>query len=174
MEAKQIKEWILVASASVTLISVALGSWLTLAQYRVTLKTEERLKENSRIESDIRLVKAYNELAQTAAGRSGYILSEKTVEALLTNGTISKEDFKDLSSLNEKLKKAALIRLPVADIQGVAAVASIGTLATQHQVLRDIGKHSLTEFLLWQDEKARDLANSYLQKLKKLEGNQSN
>ena len=42
MTLSELKEWILVVSGSFTLISVAIGSWLALKEYRLKLKAEAR------------------------------------------------------------------------------------------------------------------------------------
>ncbi len=85
MTATDLKEWLLAVSGSITLLSLAVSSWLALKQYRIKLKEEERLSVSARTETDIKLVKAFSELMDLAHGRSGHVLSEKTVEFLLAH-----------------------------------------------------------------------------------------
>jgi hypothetical protein len=74
MTAADVREWLLAGSGSITLLSVAISSWLALRQYRLKLKEEERLSVSARTETDIKLVKAFGELMDIAHGRSGHVL----------------------------------------------------------------------------------------------------
>ena len=115
MTATDVKEWLLVVSGSITLLSVAISSWLALGQYRLKLKEEERLSVSARTETDIKLVKVFSELMDIAHGRSGHVLSEKTVEFLLAHNFVPDREMSDASAVGRKLAAAAIFALPVGE-----------------------------------------------------------
>lgn len=143
MTAADIREWILVVPGSITLLSVAISSWLALKQYRLKLQEEERLSSSARTETDIKLVKAFGELMDVANGRSGHVLSEKTVEFLLARNVISNEDLLEPVAVGERLGAAAVFALPVGRGAQDAAIAAIATLGARHDVLRDLARQGL-------------------------------
>lgn len=161
MTAAEVKEWILVVSGSITLLSVAISSWLALRQYRLKLKEEERLSASARTETDIRLVKAFSELMDVAHARSGHVLSEKTVECLFSRGAITEQELADPESLNRKLKTAAVMPLPVGLAAQDAAIAAIATLGARHEVLRRPALQALQSLAIFKSE----IATKYLQEL---------
>jgi len=83
MNLAAIKEWILTISASVSMLSVAFGIWLSLRDLRLKLQAETRQQHSADVEADIRLQTLFAELMKIANGRSGYEVSEKAVEFLL-------------------------------------------------------------------------------------------
>jgi hypothetical protein len=138
MTAADVREWILVVSGSLTLLSVAISSWLALKQYRLKLQEEERLSASARTETDIKLVKAFGELMDVANGRSGHVLSEKTVEFLLARNGVSNEELLNPTAIGKKLEAAAVFALPVGRGAQDAAIAAIATLGARHDVFRDL------------------------------------
>lgn len=101
MKLTQVKEWILVISASVSMFLVGLGIWQTLAEYQLKLRPEEF---SSQAETDIRLLKAFSEIVRHASGDIEERISEKTIELLFQKGFISDSDMSDPKKLNEKLE----------------------------------------------------------------------
>lgn len=83
MEVNTIKEWLIPISTVFTLISVAVGVWLSLREYRLKLQAETRLKYSSQVELDIQLLKLFTEIMNLAHARGGTHVSEKAVELLL-------------------------------------------------------------------------------------------
>lgn len=141
--AADVREWLLVVSGSITLLSVAISSWLALRQYRLKLKEEERLSVSARTETDIKLVKAFSELMDIAHGRSGHVLSEKTVEFLLAHNFVPDKEMSDASAVGHKLQAAAVFALPVGRASQEAAIAAIAALGERHDVLRDLALQGL-------------------------------
>lgn len=141
-------------SAAFFLISSGVGIWLSLQQYRLKLSSEK-------IESDIKLMTLFTKLMNTAHGRSGYVVSEKTIEQLFKEGIISKEDAQDIESLNQKIKDAAILNLPVGTAEQDAAIAAIAKLGERHEVLKGIAIEALTSLSKFKSE----TANKYLNKL---------
>src|SRR6266705_4311357 len=99
----EVKEWILVVSGSFALVSVAIGSWLALKEYRLKLKAEARAANSEKAETDVRLLKAFTELMDLANGRSGYIVSEKAIEELFKHEVFTESDFKDLELVKKRI-----------------------------------------------------------------------
>jgi hypothetical protein len=95
-----IKELLVPIATSVTLLSVAISSWLALRQYRLKLRSEK-------IENDIKLVKAFAELLNLAHARSQTTDSEKFLDKLFENEIISNADFQGFD-LGQKIQTAAL------------------------------------------------------------------
>jgi hypothetical protein len=143
MTASDFREWLLVVSGSITMLSVAVSSWLALRQYRLKLKEEERLSESARIETDIKLVKAFTELMDIAHGRSGHVLSEKTVEFLLGREFLLDSELADPSAVGRKLEAAAVFALPVGRASQEAAIAAICTMGERHAALRELALQGL-------------------------------
>lgn len=158
MTAADVREWILVISASVTLVSVAISSWLALRQYLLKLKEEERLSASARAETDIKLVKAFSDLMDIAHGRSGHVLSEKAVEFLLTQNSASEKNIPDLLS-------QATAALPVGLASQDAAIAAIVTLGTRHKVLRNLARQGLESLVIVRPDIAREYLNQLNQSI---------
>lgn len=152
---EEIKDWLIPISTFITLISTSIGIWLSLKQYRIKLFTEIRLKESSRAEMDIRLLKLFTEILIIATGRKGeIILSDKIVEELVKN---NKLDFTDLTAGNmDKIRtsvaRTAILEPLVGQSSLSAAFASIATLAIRHRVLRLSALQALEDFKEWQPE----------------------
>jgi hypothetical protein len=161
MTAADVREWMLVVSGSITLLSVAVSSWLALRQYRLKLKEEERLSVSARTETDIRLVKAFSELMEIAHARSGHVLSEKTVESLFSQNAITEKELADPKMLNHKLETAAVFTLPVGLAAQDAAIAAIVTLGARHEVLMRPALQALETMKSFKPE----IASKYLQQL---------
>ena len=148
MTGADLREWLLVVSGSVTLVSVSISSWLALRQYRLKLKEEERLSASARTETDIKLVKAFGELMDVAHGRSGHVLSEKVVEFLLAHNFVLESELSDPAAVGHKLEAIAVLTLPVGRGSQEAAIAAIAALGHRHDVLRELaslGLESLRE-----------------------------
>jgi hypothetical protein len=137
MNLEEAKEWILVVSGSITLISVAVTAILAVKQYRLNSKGEQRLADSSRAETDVRLLKSFTELMDFAMGRRGHILSEKLVEELFKQDVFSKSDFNNVEAVNRKIGEYSILRLPVGESGQKAAFSAIATLALRYEVLRD-------------------------------------
>lgn len=129
-----IKELLVPIAMSVTLLSVAISSWLALRQYRLKLRSEK-------IENDIKLVKAFSELMNLAHARSQTTYSEKFLDKLFEKEIISNADFQGLD-LGQKIQTAALT-IPVGLAAQTAAIAAVATLGLRHDVLKDASIQAL-------------------------------
>jgi hypothetical protein len=142
MSIAEAKEWVLTLSASVSMLAVAVGIWMSLREYRLKLRAEARQQLSAEIEAEIRLQTLFSELMRVANGRSGYQVSEKAVEFLLEN--IKKEGGAiDLPALNQAIEDVAVLTLPVGSASQDAAVAAIAALTLGHEVLEEPGLRAL-------------------------------
>ena len=142
MTLAEAKDWVLVISGSITMLSIAVGIWLSLREYRLKLKAESRLERSSEIETEIRLLTLFTTLMQTANGRSGYHVSEKAVEFLLANAGAGGGRV-DADALSQAVTRFATLTLPVGSAAQDAAVAAIASLTIKHPMLRDAGMRAL-------------------------------
>jgi hypothetical protein len=136
-----LKEWVLVISASATMLSISVGIWLSLKEYRLKLQVETRLKRSADIESEVRLQTLFISLMQVAHSRSGYVLSEKAVEKYLEK--MDPIEFKNLHKLNHKLHDLAILNYPVGSAEQEAAISAIAKLTIKYRPLREIGIQAL-------------------------------
>jgi len=141
-------------SAAFFLISSGVGIWLSLEQYRLKLSSEKT-------ESDIKLMTLFTKLMNIAHARSGYVVSEKTIEKLFDQEIVDKEDAKDLKVLNQKIQEAAILNLPVGDAEQDAAIAAIAKLANRHEVLKDVAVEALRSICKFKPK----IAEKYLKEL---------
>ncbi len=141
MSMSEAKDWVLVVSGSISMLSVAVGIWMSLREYRLKIRSETRQQKSAEIEAEIRLQTLFSEIMKTANGRSGYQLSEKAAEFFLQN--IKLEGEVDVDNLNRSLADLAVLTLPVGSAAQDAAVAAISSLAIRYDVLRSPGLRAL-------------------------------
>ena len=158
MNIQDIKDWLIPISASFTLISVGVSSWLAVKDYRLKLKAEERLRYSSQVEADVRLIKLFTEIMDIAHARRSHYLSEKVVEGLFQQGIITKEDFNDpkdpsFKEVFRKLETAILVP-PVGKAAQDAAIAAIYSLAKRNEILRDVAFQALESMKSFKPEEA--------------------
>ncbi len=165
MKLSQAKEWVFVISASISMLSVAIGIWQTLAEYQLKLAAEERLTISSQAETDIRLLNAFNELVRLATGEEHDQLSEKTIEMLFNNGYISESDFSDPKKLNKKLWNAAAFGDPPGKSVTIIAISAIAELSERYPFLREIGIQALQRNHI--KNMSPEIVEGYLKKLNK-------
>ena len=137
MNLGEVKEWILVASASFTLISIAISSFLALKEYRLKLKAEARAANSEKAETDVRLLKTFTELMDIANGRGGHVVSEKAIEELFKLKVFTDAGFQNLESVKKQIGDFPVFVLPVGSAAQDAAIAAIATLAERHEVLKE-------------------------------------
>jgi hypothetical protein len=133
-----IKELLVPVATSVTLLSVAISSWLALRQYRLKLKSEK-------IENDIKLVKAFCDLLNIAHARSQTIYVESYLDKLFEREIITKADFHGLN-LDKKIQSGAVI-LPIGAAAQDAAIAAVATLGLRHDVLHEASIQALSSLV---------------------------
>ncbi len=142
MDVSQLKEWILTVSASISMLAVAVGVWMSLKEYRLKLQAEARERRSAEVEAEIRLQTLFSELMSRANGRSGYAVSENAAQFVLQN-LHSDEGTLDLETLNQAVEDGAILTLPVGAAAQDAAVAAIAGLTIRHPELRDTGLRAL-------------------------------
>jgi hypothetical protein len=159
----ELKEWILVASGSIALISASISSWLALREYRVKLQAETRAANSEKAESDVRLLKAFTELNDVANGRGGYEVSEKLIDELFKSEIFTKAEFADLESLKKRIGEFPVVYLPVGGAAQDAAIAAIATLGLRHEVLREAALQALESAKGFRKE----IAEKHIQRMSK-------
>jgi hypothetical protein len=134
-----IKEWLLPISGFVSLITVAIGSWLAVNNYLLNIEAEKRLNDSTTIESNINLLTHFSKMMQMANSRYDPILSEKVIEGLFQNKIINAEDFKDEASIKIASRKLeySLLTPAYGLATQKAAIGAIYTLGKEHYILRE-------------------------------------
>jgi len=149
MDINQIKDWLVPVSSFFALITISVGAWLSLKEYRLKLKTEARLSNSAQVEADIRLLTLFTEIMNIAHARGGSIVSEKTIEELFDKGILTQDDFGNLKELNKKIETVSVLNLPVGLSAQEAAIAAIATLVKRHDVLKEPGIEGLKSLSKW-------------------------
>jgi hypothetical protein len=139
-----ISELIAAIGAGGVVLTALVAAVFALPQYRLKLKEEQRLAESARAEIDVKLIKAFAELVDLAAGRRQHIVSEKAIEEIFKLGVISKEDFdSDFSKRQEgskKLSEYPVIVISVGALAQEVAFAAIMVLGKEYEVLASPAK----------------------------------
>jgi hypothetical protein len=129
-----IKDFLVPISTSITLLSISIGAWIAIEQYRLKLKSET-------IESDIKLIKAFCDLLNIAHARGQVGYSEKLLEEFFKSNSDLETEVSKLT-LDQKLEKALLIP-KVGYAAQDAAIAAVATLGIRHNVLQDASIQAL-------------------------------
>jgi len=148
MDSKDVQEWV----KTVGVLGVLVTAGVAIFQYKVNSQAEERMREASQAEIDIRLSTAFTELMRVAIGRSTQQLSEKCVEKLFAHG-ISQEDSQQLkdfvsknwgddTNINRKLV-SCVISFPVGEPSTSAAITSVAVLGNKYDILREPAREGL-------------------------------
>jgi len=173
-----VQEWLIPLSGFVSLITVAIGSWLAVNNYRLSIKAEKRLNDSSTIESNIRLLTLFSKMMQIANCRYDPILSEKVIEGLFQNKIITENDFKDKASIEKVSKKLELSLLePVYGLATQkAAIGAIYTLGKEHNILCDAAIDGLKEVkdIFMQSNRNYEFIEKYIDDLKKIKAKAAN
>lgn len=141
MSPNDVREWLVPVASSISIVSVAVGVWRSLREYRLKLQAEARSERAAAVEADIRLLTLFSELMKTANGRSGYFLSEKTIEWFLNKTTPGEMD--DLRKLRDRIEDIAVMTQPVGSAAQDSAIAAIAVLAERHEILRGVAAQAL-------------------------------
>src|SRR5437588_4826241 len=165
MDVNQLKDWLVPVSTCFTLVTVSVGVWRSLKEYRLKLKAEARLNYSTQVETDIRLLTLFTEIMNIAHARGGSAVSEKAIEKMFDKGILKEEDFANLQLLNQKLETVSVLNLPVGLSAQEAAIAAIATLAKRHDVLRAPATEALNSISKWNQA---SIAGKYLEELNAL------
>jgi hypothetical protein len=130
-----IKDWLIPVSTFISLLTLSIGAWLSLKEYRLKLESEQRLNKSTEVEMDVKLMKGFTELLALAHGRKGSYLSEKAVEQLFTNNLISDEDLQNPQKLNRVLEEVAILNIFSGSAEQSAFIAAVTNLALKHEIL---------------------------------------
>ena len=169
MDVAQVRDWILIVSASAALLAIACSTWLGLRAYRRKLQAEARLARAACAEADVRLVHAFTDLVLLAAGSGRYTRSGELLRALLKAGVIGEEDLSDPVKLHTKVVRLAMVPATACGpTASLSAVYGIAALAERHEVLREMGVRAL------ELERVREIAPEKVSELlKRLRGQDS-
>lgn len=123
----------------ITLLSLSVGIWISVRQYRLKVKEEIRLSKTAQSENDIKLLSLFSETIEIANGRKGHVISGNILEKLFEKDIISNNDFNDLENLKVLMKKldVAARPLPVGLASQISAIVSIGVLGKKYEVLHE-------------------------------------
>jgi hypothetical protein len=135
-----IKDWLIPISGFVSLITLAVGSWLAVNEFLLKVEVEKRLKSTAQIESNIQLLTLFSKMMLIANARYDPILSEKVIEGLFQNKIISADDYKDEKNgyLNARNKiETALITPGYGLATQEAAIAAVYKLGRENEILRE-------------------------------------
>ena len=141
-------------ASAFTLMSIAVGAWLSLEQYSLKLKSEK-------IEADIKLMTLFTNIMRIAHARGGYTVSEKIIEKLFDDKILSEEELKDSHQLNQRLVDAAILTTPVGVAEQDAAIAAIAKLVARHEVLKEVALEGLRSIKSFKP----DIAEKYIKEL---------
>lgn len=159
-----LKEWILVGTGFVSLVSVAATAIWAIREFGLKQKAEARAAKKEEAETDVRLLKAFTELMDIANGRGGYEVSEKIIEEVFKSDIFTKADLVDLVSGKKKIGEFPVIYKPVGLPSQHAALAAIATLANKHEVLREASIQAL-ESATTCNPPIKELAQKHLKRI---------
>lgn len=136
-------------STIITLLSVTIGIFISVRQYRLKVKEEIRLSRTAQSENDIKLLTLFSETIEIANGRKGHVISENILDKLFTNKIITSKDFKNLAKLGNvdaKLDIATRV-IPVGSASQKAAIAAIGVLGKKYEILLEPASKGLNSLI---------------------------
>jgi hypothetical protein len=160
MDLSAIKDWLVPTSTFVTLITVSIGSWLSLKEYRIKLQAETRLRDASKVEMDVKLLQLFTEIMNIAHARATTQLSEKIFEQILKPEVI-KQFHLENDSIKDLLDKSIVI-LPVGLAAQDAAIAAIASLGKRHDILKSVAIQALESLV----PVRKEVAEKHLKELK--------
>jgi hypothetical protein len=165
MNVGDIKDWLIAISIAFSIVSAAIGIWLSLREYRLKLQAETRLADSTRAETDVRLLQLFTEILYIASGRKGEaIFSKEILDLLIQKNIFTEDDFKDFDTLKSKISQATVIAQTPGEVSANAAFASIATLAKRHpDVLREPAIEALESSRKWNPQ----LSEKYLNSIRK-------
>lgn len=172
-----VQQWLIPISGFVSLITVSIGSWLAVNNYRLNIQAEKRLNDSSTIESNISLLTQFSKMMQIANSRYEPVLSEKVIEGLFQNKLITENDFKDEASI-QKLSQKLQLSIFIPPYGLAAQKASIGavyTLGKEHSILRYAAIEGLTEVkdMFMKANQDYEFITKFIDDLKKAEREES-
>lgn len=135
-----LQSWVTVTAASMSMLAVATGIWLSLREYRIKVRGEARQQKTADIDAEVRLHTQFTELMQIANARSGYVLSEATAQYML--GALGEAE-RSPAEVRRIVNDAAVMTLPVGSASQDAAIAAIASLTQRYEVLREPGLQAL-------------------------------
>jgi len=142
-----VQQWLIPISGCVTLITISIGSWLAVNNYKLNVQAEKRLDDSSKIESEIKLLTQFSKMIEIANSRNKPVLSEKVIEGLFQNRFVTENDLKDETSirqLSQKLQIAILVPSYGLATQK-ASIGMVYKLGKEHSVLHDAAIEGLIE-----------------------------
>ena len=168
-----IKDWLIPISGFVSLITLAIGSWLAVNEYLLKVDIEKRLKNTAQIESNIQLLTLFSKMMLIANSRYDPILSEKVIEGLFQKGIISAEDYDDENKefpIARKKLDTALLTPAYGLASQDAALAAVYKLGKDNEILREASIEGLSSVKSYIGEKSAKylVLEKYIADLKSL------
>jgi hypothetical protein len=155
-----IKDWLIPVATFLALVPTMVGVLISLREYRLKLKAEERMVQSATAEMDIRLLQLFTELVYIASGRRGDPVYSKEIVALMEQkNTLTREDLEDPEHIKDKISKAAMIAQTPGIFSADAAFASIATLASRHAVLYEAAEQALESARKYKPELVEEYLN---------------
>ncbi|MCX6683114.1 MAG: hypothetical protein NTZ37_00040 [Methanoregula sp.] len=144
-----IQDWLIPVTSIELIITVAIGSWITVNNYTLKIQKEQRLCDSSTVESNVRLIKLFSEIMQIANCRYEPILSEKAIGGLFDKGIITEKDYENIQDTknreNIKLKlETAIVTRSYGLAAQESAIAAIYSLGEKHSILLDAAVDGLS------------------------------
>lgn len=131
-----IKDWLIPVSTFITLLTLAVGTYQSLREYRLKLKAESRLANSTAVEMDIKLMQGFTQLLALAHSRKGNYLSEKAVEKMFDNKVFTEQELKNPDLLRRKIEKVAVLNIFSGIAEQDAFIAAITNLGMKHEILK--------------------------------------
>lgn len=131
-----LKDWLIPVSTFITLLTIAIGTYQSLKEYRLKLNAEQRLANSTAVEVDIKLMQGFTELLALAHARKGSYLSEKAVEKMFDDKLLTEQELNDPILLSKKLETVAVLNIYTGAAEQAAFIAAITNLALKHEILR--------------------------------------
>jgi hypothetical protein len=157
-----INTWLVPLATLLAISSSAVGIWFALRDWRLKLQAETRLKASAEVEAQVQLLKLFTEIMTIAHARSGYHVSEKAIELLLSKDFVSRIPAGQIP-IKDFLESGAILTLPVGAAAQDAAIAAIYVLGERHEVLRSVAIQALRSLCAFK----REIAEPYLKLLEK-------
>lgn len=134
-----IDKWILPITKVLTLVSVIVGIFISIQQYRLKVKAEIRLKESANAENDVKLLKIFTEILDIAHGRKNQIISETIVKELFNHNIFGEGELHNLEEINRKIENTANLPVHVGLGAQEAAIVAIANLSIKYKILKEPG-----------------------------------
>lgn len=141
---QHLREWLLTLAGVLSLISVSASVVVAVREYRLKVRAEERQREASQAETDVKIAQLLADLLQIAEARALPVHSSAAVEQLFAHGLVPDTIARDPVSMREWLRDACTFNPMYGSGSQVAAIQSVGVLGGRYAVLERSARAGLT------------------------------